>query len=198
MTRIRLTHTKKKILNLFSFHSFYFLLLFIFHFLLAFNDFYVFHGSSTQSYSSYHYYLGWLWSLFLISEYDCILQRQKFWKYVIGVVLKLKPPILVEFDTISEADVDVDLVVICATDFETHFKEFETRLEEWESIQSKILTWLLIPLLPLLTVSSHALELPKLLRTSWPILQLYQWLYFGIPHWIKVLPSMTRTRSIYL
>ncbi|KAK9998588.1 hypothetical protein SO802_018191 [Lithocarpus litseifolius] len=28
-----------------------------------------------------------------------------------------------------------------ATYFETHLKEFETRLEEWESIQSKILTW---------------------------------------------------------
>ena len=102
MTRIRLTHTKKKILNLFSFYSFYFLLLFIFHFLLAFNDFYVFHGSSTQSYSSYHYYLGWLWSLFLVSEYDCIPWRQKFWKYIIVVVLKLEPPTLVESNTISE------------------------------------------------------------------------------------------------
>ena len=76
----------------------------------------------------------------MASEYDCIPQRYKFWTYVIGVVLKLKPPILVESNTISEADADVDLIVICATNFEMHLKEFETRLEEWESIQSKILT----------------------------------------------------------
>ena len=44
-------------------------------------------------------------------------------------------------DDDANANADVDLVVIHATSFETYLKEFETRLEEWESIQSKILTW---------------------------------------------------------
>ena len=146
-----------------------------------FNDFYVFHGSSTWSYLSYHYYLGWLWSLFLILEYDCIPQRQKFWRYVIGVFLKLKPPTLIESDTISEYQklmmmlmlmLMLILLSFVLLSFETHLKEYETRLEEWESIQSKILTWF-INTLPLLTISSHPWSCQSCLGLLGQSLQLY-------------------------
>ena len=78
------------------------------------------------------------------------LKGRKLWRYVTGSIPKLVPiP-----KSKAKTDADASMTIVAEDDY-------EARLEEWESIQSKILSWFINTSIP----SIHSL-LPRLSTTA--------------------------------
>ena len=82
----------------------------------------------------------------MVSEYDYLLKGRKLWRYVTGSIPQPIPNPKSKATTAEESS-----KTAVTTD------DYEERLEEWESIQSKILSWFINTSIP----SIHNL-LPRL------------------------------------
>ena len=106
---------------------------------------------------SYHHYVGWSYQLHAWSQNMTIfLKGHKLWRYVTGSIPKLVP------NPKSKATAAEESSKIAVT-----MNDYEECLEEWESIQSKILSWFINTSIPSIHNLLPHLEIAKAAWKFW-------------------------------